>query len=43
MPNFKPKPQKKLKYVKKNKVTLDNKHTEIMTEFKNIKQMLYQI
>ena len=37
MPNFKPKPQKKLKYVKKTKVTLDNKHTEMMTEFKNIK------
>ena len=40
MPNFKPKPPKKLKYVK-NKL-LDNKHTELMSEFQNIKQNVIQ-
>ena len=37
MPNFKPKAKKKIKYIKKNKITLDNKHQEKMMEFKNIK------
>ena len=38
MPNFKPKSVKKIKYVKNNKLTLDNKHKEKMEEFKNIKK-----
>ena len=37
MPNFKPKTEKKIKYVKNTKLTLDNKHKEKMLEFKNIK------
>ena len=37
MPNFKPKSEKKIKYIKNNKLTLDNKHKEKMLEFQNIK------
>ena len=37
MPNFKPKANKKIKFTKKAKITLDNKHSEKMEEFKNIK------
>ena len=37
MPNFKPKAKKKIKFTKKTKITLDNKHSEKMEEFKNIK------
>ena len=33
MPSFKPKPIKKLKYNKKNSITLDGKHKEFMNEF----------
>ena len=38
MPNFKPKSEKKIKYAKNNKITLDNKHQEKMKEFLNIKK-----
>ena len=38
MPNFKPKANKKIKFTKKTKITLDNKHSEKMEEFKNIKK-----
>ena len=40
MPNFKPKSEKKMKYTKNNKITLDNKHKEKMNEFQNIKQKI---
>jgi hypothetical protein len=33
MPSFKPKTIKKIKFNKKNAITLDNKHKEFMTEF----------
>lgn len=33
MPSFKPKTAKKIKYNKKNAITLDGKHNEFMTEF----------
>jgi hypothetical protein len=33
MPSFKPKPIKKIKYNKKNSITLDGKHKEFMNEF----------
>jgi hypothetical protein len=33
MPSFKPKTNKKIKYNKKNAVTLDNKHKEFINEF----------
>ena len=38
MPNFKPKANKKLKFNKNTKITLDNTHREKMEEFKNIKK-----
>ena len=41
MPNFKPKSEKKIKYAKNNKITLDNKHQEKMKEFLNIKKKYY--
>ena len=37
MPNFKPKAEKKIKYNKNTKITLDKKHYEKMSEFENIK------
>ena len=40
MPNFKPKSEKKIKYTKNNKITLDNKHREKMDEFLNIKEKI---
>ena len=40
MPNFKPKANKKLKFNKKTKITLDNTHREKMEEFKNIKSTI---
>lgn len=40
MPNFKPKPTKKIKINKKNKITLDKTHKEKMAEFKNIKHTI---
>ena len=33
MPSFKPKSIKKIKFNKKNAVTLDNKHKEFINEF----------
>ena len=38
MPNFKPKTKKKIKVSKKSTITLDSKHNEKITEFKNIKE-----
>ena len=40
MPNFKPKSEKKIRYTKNNKITLDNKHKEKMNEFLNIKEKI---
>ena len=40
MPNFKPKANKKLKFNKKTKITLDNTHREKMEEIKNIKSTI---